>query len=153
MNELVKNREGNLVSDTKRECSNKECSMIFKITSKTLTLCPQCNSERVKNTSIEKKMLSRAKNRSRSRNHEFSIDIDDIFIPEKCPILNIDLKCGSGRPGGNINSPSLDRIDNSKGYIKGNVIVISHLANSMKSYASVEQLKQFAKWVNKEFPD
>lgn len=153
MTELVKNREGNLVSETDRECSNKECSRIFKITSKTLTLCPQCNSKRVKSISMEKKMLSRAKNRAKARNHDFSINIDDIFIPEKCPILGIELKCSSGKSGGKINSPSLDRIDNTKGYIKGNVIVISHLANSMKSYASVEQLKQFARWINKEFPD
>jgi len=153
MEDLIKNREGNLISNTHRECSNKKCKEIFKITSKTLTMCPKCNSERVKNTSAEKKMISRAKNRSKARNIEFSIELKDIFIPEKCPILDIKLECSSGKSGGKQNSPSLDRIDNSKGYVKGNVIVISHLANCMKSYASKTELKQFSKWINNQFPD
>jgi hypothetical protein len=153
MQELIKNREGNLVSTTHRECSNSKCDIIFKITSKTVTLCPKCNSERVKSINPIKRMLARAKSRSKTRNHEFNIEFEDIIVPEYCPILNIKLEYNSGRAGGESNSPSLDRIDNTKGYVKGNVIVISQLANCMKSSSSPEELKQFAKWINKEFPD
>jgi len=39
------------------------------------------------------------------------------------------------------NSPSLDRIDPTKGYVKGNVWIISHKANTFKSYATHEELK------------
>ena len=46
-----------------------------------------------------------------------------------------------------MNSPSLDRMDNSKGYVKGNVQVISHKANSMKFSASKDELLKFAEWV------
>jgi hypothetical protein len=41
-------------------------------------------------------------------------------------------------------SPSLDRVDNSKGYTKDNVWVISQLANKMKNNASLDQLRCFA---------
>ena len=48
-------------------------------------------------------------------------------------------------------SPSLDRIDPNKGYVKGNVQVISRLANIMKSNASPEELRAFANWVNTNY--
>jgi hypothetical protein len=36
--------------------------------------------------------------------------------------------------------PSLDRIDNNKGHVKGNVRMISYRANVLKSDATVEEL-------------
>lgn len=81
--------------------------------------------------------------RSRAKRHgiEFSITENDIHIPEYCPILGVklefgDIKCFS-------NSPTLDRKDNSKGYVPGNVWVISHRANTMKGSSSMEELRTF----------
>jgi hypothetical protein len=50
-------------------------------------------------------------------------------------------------------SPSLDRIDSTLGYTKGNIQVISWLANTMKTNASIEELKLFAKWVLETFKE
>lgn len=91
-------------------------------------------------------MYSRAKERAKKRNLPFNIEISDIVVPEFCPALGIKLDNGE-RQGGEWNSPSLDRLDNNLGYVKGNIQVISKRANSIKSDASVEELMLVAKWV------
>lgn len=144
---MKRNREGNLVGEHTRQCSKKTCDNVFAITSRTVTLCPTCNSERVKSESPEKKMLRRAQSRARERGHEFNLELSDIHIPTHCPVLGIELVVHKGRSGGNPNSPALDRIDNNKGYVKGNVMVVSHRANMMKVDASPEELLKFADWV------
>lgn len=139
------NRENNFDDGTNRECT--KCSAIFKKTSKTVTICNTCNSERVKSQSTEKKMWQRAKTRARNKGMEFNITPSDIVLPKVCPILGVELKENKGRSGAFPDSYSLDRVDNSKGYIKGNIMVISQLANSMKASASKEQLIAFAKYI------
>lgn len=84
-------------------------------------------------------MLNSAKARSRLSGHEIDIDIDDIIIPDRCPLLGTLLQIATGRKSDKSNSPSLDRIDSTKGYVKGNVWVISHRANVMKSNATLDE--------------
>src|ERR1700748_3665674 len=90
-------------------------------------------------------MLSRAGTNARQRGLEFDLSIEDIVIPEFCPILDIKLVRTSGKPSGT--TPSLDRVDNSKGYIKGNVRVISRRANQMKGDMSKEDIKRLWEYV------
>jgi hypothetical protein len=141
----MKNREGYYVGETDRECTS--CGKVFQKTSNTVTLCNVCNSNRVKGQRAELKMLRRVKTRATEKSIAFDLAIEDIVIPTHCPILGVELKAHKGRSGGSPNSPALDRIDNTKGYIKGNVMVMSHLANMMKSSATDEQLIMFATWV------
>lgn len=143
------NKQGYYKTDLERECT--KCGTIFPNPKKTVTLCPSCNTERVKGESQDVRMYRRAKGRAKTRGIEFSIDKSDVIIPEFCPILGIKLEPYVGHSGGRPNSPALDRIDNSKGYVKGNVIVISHLANMMKSSATKEELLAFADWVQKAY--
>lgn len=146
---MERNREGYLVGDTQRECTS--CGKLFPKTSR-MTLCKPCNSKRVKSLSPEWKMHQRAKQRAKERGMEFDISVDDLVIPDTCPVLGIPLKQNSGRSGAYKNSYSLDRIDNSNGYVKGNVQVISQLANAMKGAASITELQQFADWINRTYP-
>lgn len=84
--------------------------------------------------------------------HEFTILPGDIELPSHCPILGIPLVFRKGK-GAWADSPSVDRIDNSKGYIPGNVWVISRKANSMKGNATPKELLKFAFWVYKTYLD
>jgi len=85
------------------------------------------------------KMLVDARGRARRKNLEFNISLEDFSVPECCPVLGIKLSVGDkSRHDG---SPTLDRIDNSKGYVKGNVEVISWRANHLKSDATTEEIR------------
>ena len=95
---------------------------------------------------VEKRMFKNVKSRATREAVLFNIQLSDIVVPSKCPILNIEFK-HDNRGNAKYNSPSLDRIDNSKGYIKGNVQVISYRANTMKGDATPEELLKFAYWV------
>ncbi len=95
-------------------------------------------------------MHQRSKVRAKKFNREFNLEIDDIKIPTHCPILGIELTPKIGAGGGQ-NSPSLDRIDSSKGYTKDNIQVVSSLANRMKNDANKDQLIHFANWILKTF--
>mgnify|MGYP001590626337 CR=1 FL=1 len=89
------------------------------------------------------RLLENAKRRAKKKGLEFSITLDDITIPSLCPLLGIEIQLG-GDGLFNMNSPSLDRIDNSKGYVKGNVAVISLKANKLKSDLSLKELRSLA---------
>ena len=93
-----------------------------------------------------------AKQRAREFGFTFLITINDIAEAwpkdNKCPILGIELEPNQGRGKAQPNSPSLDRLDPKKGYIKGNIAVISYKANLMKSNeTSPESFEAMARWL------
>lgn len=89
--------------------------------------------------SIKKGLVTTARSRANKNNIEFNIDSNDFEMPEYCPLLNI--KLSSNYNIAQDNSYSLDRIDSTKGYIKGNVWVISRRANAIKSNATLQELE------------
>ena len=145
----MKNRSGYEVTSTHRECT--KCGVMFIKTSQ-MTLCKQCNCERVKSLTPQWKMHQRARQRAKSIGREFTIEVDDIVIPDTCPILGMSINVNSGRSGAYYNSPSLDRKDNSKGYTADNIHVISQKANAMKHCATNKELHMFANWILSNIP-
>lgn len=99
----------------------------------------------------ESRMLMAAKQRAKNQGLEFNLTIDDIVIPDKCPLLEVPFV--AGEKGNYEYTPSLDRIDPTKGYIKGNVWVITKRANTMKNSATREELLKFADGIYKYFGD
>jgi hypothetical protein len=104
-----------------------------------------------RNLDPRKKMLQQAKNRCRRNSIEFDLVLEDIVISDKCPLLGVDFIIGVKHDYQY--TYSLDRINPDKGYTKGNVWVISMLANSMKNNATKEQLLTFADNIYKYFKD
>lgn len=98
----------------------------------------------------EKHLFYNAKARAKKRGLEFSIKFEDLEFPSHCPVLGIPLKFGDGGKGQRNDSPSIDRIDPSKGYIKGNVSVISGKANTCKSNLTLEQVQSLVEYMSNE---
>lgn len=88
----------------------------------------------------EKYIFQNCKKRA-NRGIEFNLTQEDIILPPVCPILQTDWEFHSQY------APSVDRIDNDKGYVKGNIQILSRKANTMKNSASIEELRNFARWV------
>ena len=83
--------------------------------------------------------------RARKLQLPFTIEPSDVIIPEVCPVLGIKLlPCGKRL---NDSSPTLDKINNELGYIKGNVSVISWKANRLKSDGTAEDHKRIANYI------
>ena len=97
-------------------------------------------------------MWTSANHRAKVKGVPFSIEPKDIIIPEFCPVFGTKLEVGKCRIKGETraNAASLDRIISDLGYVKGNIRVISYRANTMKSDASVEEIKRLAEWLEKE---
>lgn len=95
-------------------------------------------------------MWDRARRRAAETGKEFSISEADIEIPPHCPVLGLSLRAEWGRQGVRDTSPSLDRIDSDRGYVPGNIRVISMRANTIKSNASAVELRAVADYVDKE---
>lgn len=92
-----------------------------------------------------KRLLIKSKETAKNSGLEHSITLEDIIIPEYCPVLGVKLTATLGEGQVQTNA-SIDRIDSTKGYVKGNVQVISRKANTMKSNATKEELIKFGEW-------
>lgn len=91
-----------------------------------------------------KQMFNNSKQRAKNSGIEHTLTLDDILIPDFCPVLGIKLETGDRKK--HENAPSIDRIDNSKGYIKENIMIVSTRANNLKKDATLEELIMIGKF-------
>lgn len=84
--------------------------------------------------------------KARSKRKGIPIDIieKDILIPDVCPVFGIPLVWGDKLSD---NTPSVDRMVPSLGYVKGNCNVISMKANRLKNNASLGDLKRLVEYM------
>ena len=83
-------------------------------------------------------LLARARTRATAKGMDFTITKEDIIIPDKCPLLGIDI---IPKAKDRTHSPSLDRKDSTRGYTPDNIWVVSSRANTLKNDATLQELK------------
>jgi hypothetical protein len=120
--------------------------------------CKSCSSKRTikwqdKSVITKEGHISRIFNQRKAaaKKHEifFDLELNDVInlAPDFCPVLNIKLSWGERNGKVTNNSPSLDKFDPKKGYIKGNIHWISFKANTIKSNATLEEIEAVANWM------
>lgn len=91
-------------------------------------------------------MWRRARARAKKIGLGFDITIDDLLpLPTHCPVFGSPLCVSASRQ--DPNAYSLDRINNDRGYVKGNVIVMSYRANRLKNDGTAEEHEAIARWM------
>jgi hypothetical protein len=89
-------------------------------------------------------MIRDAQRRAKRQRVPFSLQVEDIEIPMVCPVFGIPLFNGKGQAGDN--SPTLDRIIPSLGYVPGNVLILSNRANRIKTDATPLEIYKVARF-------
>ena len=67
----------------------------------------------------------------------------------KCPVLGVEMQISKLGSKNNDLSPSIDRIEPKKGYVRSNIIVVSMKANRIKNDATVNEIKKVADFYEK----
>jgi hypothetical protein len=96
-------------------------------------------------------MYHRAKQRSKQKDLQFNVTVEhivELIGKGVCPVFGTPYKMGQGVQSDA--SASLHKIKPQLGYIIGNCAVISQLANTIMTNASVEQIYRVYRWVRSE---
>jgi hypothetical protein len=93
-----------------------------------------------------KSVLRSARIRAESLNVPFDLTLEDLIVPDTCPIFNTAMSWSNKITN---DTPSLDRLIPEKGYVKDNVAFISMRANRIKSDASLEDLLKITQWMQR----
>lgn len=92
----------------------------------------------------ERLLIYACRKRARELELEFNLVLGDIKIPKRCPALGIKIVPTFFGKRNKNSSPSVDRINNKKGYTKDNIIVVSFRANWLKNDGTVTELRRLA---------
>jgi predicted DNA-binding protein (UPF0251 family) len=96
-------------------------------------------------------MVGSSKQRAKKDGIPHDIDapyLKSLGAPDTCPVLGITLNYKNEETQDD--SPSIDKFYPSKGYVRGNVQIISYRANRIKSDGTPEEWGKIAEWCKKE---
>jgi hypothetical protein len=92
-----------------------------------------------------------AKVRAKKRGVPFDLSAAYIYsiLPDNCPVFGNPFKFrGNGVLGPN--SPSIDRISPAKGYVEGNIVIVSLKANQIKNAFTAADIRRVAEWMEEQ---
>lgn len=92
---------------------------------------------------LYERFQNKRRNNEKNGKHEFTIRFQDIEYTTHCPLLGIPLNYNQTKWSAD-DYPTYDRIDNTKGYIPGNVHIVSWRANRLKSNSTADELMVLA---------
>jgi hypothetical protein len=135
----------NLCPDCRKPLTNKNCAP--SILAAGWGRCRSCHSQNIfkkRKQNPKQYILNRARGNAKVAGIKCVIKLKDIpDIPKFCPVLpwiKLVYRVGTGIKTRRPDSPSLDRIDNTKGYLPGNIRIISWRANELKKDATPKEL-------------
>ena len=95
--------------------------------------------------------LNASKARARKRDLEHTLTLEELnsLFPQDmvCPVFGFTMQWGNPK----WSSPSLDRIDSTKGYTLDNCQIISNKANKLKNDATLQELKDLVNYLEDLF--
>src|SRR3954467_15879500 len=112
-------------------------------------ICRECNAaymrgylRRRRHEMPGRSLWDRARKRAKDRGLPFALAKNSIAVPLTCPALGMPIQFRGRRSAC---SPSLDRIVPERGYVPGNIRVVSDRANRLKGKRSLEELRRLSR--------
>jgi hypothetical protein len=129
-----------------KECRGKKAASYYQDNKDRIRLRMAEYYEKNKDKWVEYKNLNRAtkmwytaNKTAEKKNLPFNITIEDISIPESCPVCGIVMETDTIRN----KVPSLDKYEPSRGYVVGNIWVICFKCNTRKQDMTGEKMIDF----------
>ena len=119
---------------------------------KRFSTCSECEKDRFykryRSNPIPQ-LIYNFKKRAKLAGVPFDLEPQDIknklnLTNTKCPVLGVNMEISKLGSKNNDLTPSIDRIDPKKGYVKDNIIVVSMRANRIKNDATVDEIRKVA---------
>ena len=98
--------------------------------------------------SPEEYLIRCSKERAKKYGIPFAITVEDIHIPDRCPVFGTAWEIADNGPSNF--SMTLDRLDPKKGYTPDNIAVISGRANRVKSDLTLIELESLVNWLKEK---
>ena len=124
---------------------------------KRFTTCAKCEKDRANKryrVNPIPQLIFGFRNRAKKQNVPFNLTVEDMKdliknAADMCPALGVKMEIAKLFANDSDYSPSFDRIDPKKGYIKSNIVIVSNRANRIKSDATVDEIRKVADFYEK----